>query len=489
MKPTKSGVTIKSKELNIKRTTRQNIPARSSTPDEFKMTGAIRASSPHQDGPIEVPKRTSLRSSIRNQNISSDSQQHAKTTRSSPRPATKSPIAAPIESRLDRAHTPDAGLSTDSDLYGLSPSGEISREKIVASRRASVMRPQSAIKAISTPAVETSILALNKFKRRTRQPSMIRLMQESSMLGGADDFLDDFDPEDESTPLHTIRKENAYLLPSSGSRKRKLNEHDQPVTSDSFLSSPPASSPIVATNNLPREFVASIERDDEQYSDTMAPPMSSSSDASPLPNRTTKPLPAKSKPVGDNTKRRKKAAGLATDVLQSYLPRARRGRRKTVKETYDIPSSSSLPVDDDPIDSESELSEPDIPSSPPKRRATASKKTTAQKTKAPSTRQAPKNLLAERDPVQANSKVPRQSLAITGSAKPKRTYSARQTQEDKENETSYLLVADEADSSTIIENLSKTVEMQKMQQKFADVDDWEMEFESVDMGGTSSPWR
>jgi hypothetical protein len=35
----------------------------------------------------------------------------------------------------------------------------------------------------------------------------------------------------------------------------------------------------------------------------------------------------------------------------------------------------------------------------------------------------------------------------------------------------------------------KAKEIARLRGKFEDVDAWEMEFESVDMGGTSSPWR
>ena len=36
---------------------------------------------------------------------------------------------------------------------------------------------------------------------------------------------------------------------------------------------------------------------------------------------------------------------------------------------------------------------------------------------------------------------------------------------------------------------TNAVELEVARKKFEEVDEWEMEFESVDAGGTSSPWR
>ncbi|KAL8834826.1 MAG: hypothetical protein Q9170_003568, partial [Blastenia crenularia] len=83
----------------------------------------------------------------------------------------------------------------------------------------------------TTPSRETSILAIENFNRRPRQPSLLQIAQaqipaEESSLN---DTLDDFDPDDESTPLHLSYDglPHEQLSTSSShqnsSRKRKLS--------------------------------------------------------------------------------------------------------------------------------------------------------------------------------------------------------------------------------------------------------------------------
>lgn len=100
--------------------------------------------------------------------------------------------------------------------------------------------PPSAVKAQGTPAAgETSVLALSMFKRRKRQPSLLRMMQQSDVEDGGDgseedsaltlDYsLGDFEPDHESTPLNL--KKGSTALGSeprtSSSRKRKLAERE-----------------------------------------------------------------------------------------------------------------------------------------------------------------------------------------------------------------------------------------------------------------------
>lgn len=100
--------------------------------------------------------------------------------------------------------------------------------------------PPSAVKAQGTPAAgETSVLALSMFKRRKRQPSLLRMMQQSDVEDGGDgseedsaltlDYsLGDFEPDHESTPLN-LKKGSAALGSeprTSSSRKRKLAERE-----------------------------------------------------------------------------------------------------------------------------------------------------------------------------------------------------------------------------------------------------------------------
>jgi hypothetical protein len=97
--------------------------------------------------------------------------------------------------------------------------------------------------------------------------------------------------------------------------------------------------------------------------------------------------------------------------------------------------------------------------------------------------------------------------AVAGKAA-KRTYGGRRgaATEGKENEgedTSHL--ADSSDSIKVPPVVSRgkgkapaaaaavpkkqSEEMERLKRKFAEVDAWEMDYESVDMGGTSGSWR
>ncbi|KZF21562.1 hypothetical protein L228DRAFT_248286 [Xylona heveae TC161] len=93
-------------------------------------------------------------------------------------------------------------------------------------------------RAHGTPSMESSILAIANFKRRPRQPSILRMVQQDRDNQSGDDDEDDFKPDDESTPLNLNRTRTqippetpassssppaSQELPlSSGSRKRKL---------------------------------------------------------------------------------------------------------------------------------------------------------------------------------------------------------------------------------------------------------------------------
>lgn len=75
-----------------------------------------------------------------------------------------------------------------------------------------------------------------------------------------------------------------------------------------------------------------------------------------------------------------------------------------------------------------------------------------------------------------------------------RTYGNRRVvSSDKENESTFIYheLSEEDDEPTEVTiNHAKSAELAAAAKKFAEVDQWEMEFESVDIGGeSSSPWR
>jgi hypothetical protein len=488
------------------RMTRQTAENReSSAPEEFRMSGALPL-----PNSVQETASNEISTSVNNQlqNESNRPQSRTKRLRPSHQKETKSSSPVRNPTTRIRAQTPDLDNSTDSDLYGLSPSGEISRTKLEsqqASRRASLMQPQSAIKALSTPSVETSILALNKFKRRTRQPSIIRQMLEASELGNVDDFtLDDFNPENESTPLQLNREvatHNGSEPRTSSSRKRKHSEMIQSSMSTPLLSSPPPSSPI-AQNDVPEEHnLPHIEDtvDAELLSDIMAPPMSSSSENSPPHHTYATTFSKNPKPVGDNTKRRRRVTKVSTDVLQSFLPkaRARRSRRQqTKRQELDSSQPISAPNSDDLVDLTSDTSVLAAEEPKPKKplnRPPASTKTKPHQSRPTTTNQPRRKALAENNNTQLTTPAPPKGSNTSMKSKQRRTYGKRAMEEDKENENdnSYAPNSNnDVDESTLYEEASKSKELVKLKNKFAEIDAWEMEYENVDLGGSSSsPWR
>lgn len=422
-----------------------------------------------------------------------------------------------------RGQTPSAQLNTEDDLYGLSPAGKASQARFGA-RRSSILRaPLSALKVQGTPGMENSMLALANFKRRARQPSMIRMIQQSSELGKEDeeaylgvdleldDTLRDFEnflPEDESTPLNfgkkkqdagSIAKQQARRSDgpqTSSSHKRKradMQEEVQVPGSPSYGSSPPhiegtTWARTARSSSLPEErIVASNEEQDPinaeplSQSDIMAPPRSSSDPASPKRQKTISNAAQGKTTKATRLQRAKKAPDMSTAHLQSLLPktRARPGARAAKRQTaYDVPSDSELDTTFDLPEDDDELSRPSR-----RRRAT-------------STRLA-KTPLSKKD---TNKKTGKKSILASATAKDKqkRTY-GRQTIAEKENDESALVSSDVEDEDTIeiggdekaarIKS-GKSKELEKARKMFAAVDEWEMEFESVDLGGgESSPWR
>lgn len=455
------------------------------------------------------------------------------------------PVAAKEQPIAHRERTPSSRLDTEEDLYGLSPGGEASRLRIEA-RRQSVQYPQSALKAQGTPAVEKSVLALTNFKRRPRQGSIIRMVQQTSELGdpedhsdldleddpilqGLENTLDDFDnfnPEKESTPLHLGKRksEGGTNEPRTSSSRKRKHDEDQdevqvPQSSPRLPSSPPMArnlSRSSTSTSLP-EVVLSTQksREVDVYSDTMAPPQSSSEPASPAksPTRTDKrrktagrhdqedesedlPSPAQAR----KQKPRQKASTISTAVLQSLLPKPRRKPRAAKHaDEYDIPSSDddndTLTLQDDDFDELAHSKSRRAKKTP--MRKVSGNRHIASNSKKPTT---------ATSPVSLRQKTPLAKAKVQEPEKPKMKKTYGRAAIEKENDQSIDIHSDhnsdDGDDTEIAargkgragsvapSKLSKTKELEQAKQKFAEVDEWEMEFESVDLGGgSSSPWR
>ncbi|KAE8447920.1 hypothetical protein EG329_009992 [Mollisiaceae sp. DMI_Dod_QoI] len=374
-----------------------------------------------------------------------------------------------------------------------------------------------------------SALKIGNFKHREREPSVLRTGQkERRQLHHYDNEYedeDDFNPEDESTPLNRLRTKNmtsSSVPPSSNSRKRKLSAVQVPQSSP-ILPAPgevDADDSIPATGQLSGEeeeheretsapVMPSIEarsETPEPMSETMAPPQSSSSTPSspdlparitrapsrgrrPLRGRTPPPRTQDSpissppslthspnRPSMANTKHKPKRQApppstLSTAQLQAFLPRR---RRRPAHDTFSIPSSedevdvSGLAPDDD------ELSYLDVrarsrASTAPHHRQTVVPRRKATKLKGPS--------------------------KVASNVNAKRTYGRGNPMSDKENEEEVdpddslaPLPDDGHESPENSQELEKRVgkELKQAARKFAEVDKWELEFEDA-TASSSSP--
>lgn len=431
--------------------------------------------------------------------------------------------------------------------------------------------PASHRKLQATPGAESSILALAKFKRRPRQPSILQIGRQDTaasesdsdsdeMLDGMlDGMVDEFQPDDESTPFHVSRLQqrvqgtpghpaaeapSMQRLSSSGSRKRKITPPEIQVPRSQsptmhLTSSPP--DPLISPDGedpyvLPTASPALLEPDLSDldlpskrtsrtpppniWSDTMAPPQSSSPTQSPTkdqstrPSHTIKPTP-KPKPnprrkqpsrIADadhhtrlQTTRPKKEPlkPISTATLQNLLPR----RRNRQRDDFDLPSSSEHELDTPaPAEDEDELSF----AAPKSRRKTAGvgpKQRPAKVAKPPAT--------TRKTPARGRPKaLERQKRTGTDSSGPERTYSRQVS--DKENEGTVrerddgnndgrlpdaLSDADLSDErgqagrkggAAVPVEVKATKELKTLAQKFREVDAWQMEFEEV-TASSSSP--
>lgn len=243
----------------------------------------------------------------------------------------------------------------------------------------------------ATPRMAPSVLEASNFKRRPRQPSLLRLIQAQAnhQSEEEEDDLEDFQPDDESTPfLKSKSQSGLYISPSpppvqsaqtSSSRKRKrtpLEVHvpmSQPVETilasspsrsltpepepgeeeieavHTILSSNPNPNPEPSLPFLRHQLTESPPLN--LQSDTLAPPLSSSPAPSP------RPKVAKSKPISGNPPSSaspppslRPAASralkpLSTASLQNLLPRRRlRYNLPQYGDGFDLPDSSDLEI-------------------------------------------------------------------------------------------------------------------------------------------------
>ncbi|KAF1834076.1 hypothetical protein BDW02DRAFT_630756 [Decorospora gaudefroyi] len=451
---------------------------------ELTMTGAL---------PAEAEAPSSL---AKNRTPASNASKRAPITRRSARTSTgkTSPAGALAAQEDSPAGGEDSGF------------GDLTFSSLGSDSPAHGTRPPSAIKVGATPAHERSILALTNFKRRARQPSLLRMVQQTTDvedndhdgLDNTDDFdFDDFLPHAESTPLNVRKKapedetrnDSGTHVSSSGSRgtKRKLSPVLQVPRS-----SPPASprsgrdieSERTPSPSLPEivpsheEAIERTQASEEPMSETHAPPMSSS----PI-REIPKPVqsPAQTRPRRRAAKTRMRDEESESEAQETETPaKAKKGAKKKAEQTLStaqlkglLPRRRTRVRDGDEFDMESsddiEQFDSDVDELQMPERRVRQRQGTGK--------------LASPKATKKNGRGKKTAPAKTGQ-KVNRTYS-RRISSDKENETAGQEEAETREVSAI-EHSDRLAAIRK---KFEEVDAFELEFETVDATTSSSPFR
>ncbi|KAI4206320.1 MAG: hypothetical protein LQ346_001145 [Caloplaca aetnensis] len=367
---------------------------------------------------------------------------------------------------------------------------------------------------------ETSILATANFKRRPRQPSLLQIARAQNAAEGSsiDDTLDDFNPDDQSTPLQQSKNglhrecSSSTSGPQSSSRKRKLSVPEIQVPASQTRELPERSpSPAPSLSDMLPDVAAEDSQPNPPLpaiptsrpinarktidSDTLAPPRSSSPASAQKPNPKTSSRVKKSHAVpATNTKAKKSKASkhssivlpprspsptqispsiaskkrsplkpITTSALQTLLPRRRRvASRNKENNVFELNTSSDLdPHDTGTIDDDAdELSY----------HATArpSGKAGAKKTK----RADKKGKATAVNGLKSNVK------SHHGTKKPSTTYTRKENLEQDENDE--VGSASEAEGGGAVATDGKaSEELTRMAAKFREVDNWGLEFEEV----------
>ncbi|MCJ1337407.1 hypothetical protein MMC09_002689 [Bachmanniomyces sp. S44760] len=308
----------------------------------------------------------------------------------------------PVQSTGDKILVPSSQPSTVGNRRASSAEKGLEDEMCSSEQARKRSRPNTTSLA-PTPRIDSSVLGMAKFKRRPRQPSILRTGRRDTLDQGNYTDLEDFQPDDESTPL-VLHKPQSYMkptslsspssqeLPGSSSRKRKLARPEVQVPesqttqqqeksaihhtyhSDSDLygvSSEAEADPEVEEPTLP-PIRRTPTPPSQPQSETMASPQSSSPQKSPL-RHSTKPreyftttigAPAKTKVTSTRNKKKDPALPkpMTTETLQNLLPRRRnRQKRRAGADNpgneFDIHvTSSEHEADAETINSEDELS-------------------------------------------------------------------------------------------------------------------------------------
>lgn len=395
--------------------------------------------------------------------------------------------------------------------------------------------PATPQKVQPTPRVVSSVLGISNMKRRARQPSLLRLVQAHAEDQSDDendyddDSLDDFCPDDESTPFMISKSytglqfspslPTALPVQASSSRKRKRPSLEVEVPKpQSFeprsVSPPPRSSPPaepdsdgdlynVSPPNAKRVLEPSLPLPCQRHTRTppsdlrsstpdlphssSSVPVSHAKNSIPEPKTPTltscasaaplSPSPCQSSSPAVATSRTLKP--LSTATLQNLLPRRRFRPNPRQRGTFDLPSSS-LTTEIDTADLEDD--EDELGASAKTRvRLRRNRDTLAGKSKA----------ITIKDTAAAGKKKPppsrRNDHAKGGNTT--KTYTRKQTAVEKEDhgvdENTHPEGDGAGNETTPGNSKAPRGELKSLARKFEEVDQWELEIEEVTGSGSS----
>jgi hypothetical protein len=361
----------------------------------------------------------------------------------------------------------------------------------------------------------------SNIKRRPRQPSLLHLVQAQANRQdeSEDDDLDDFHPDDESTPLvlsttHLVTHGSPSPSPASSpnqssSRKRKLSspiiqvERSQSVEAHAFspqirsktaeldLEDEDYNLPFTNSNHnehpepsLPRPGSPQSSHS-IQWSDTYAPPQSSSLSPHELSDPVLPPGQPTHHPVSHSPRVSRPLKPLSTATLQNLLPRRRVRHTPREPDPFDVPSSSEHGMDTSRLSAEAD--ELTVAAKPKVRRKKHVKdpppKTSSASKKKP---HGGGGIGGGKDDASGPGATTYSRKKITKPRKPK-TYT-RGTQRTANDDNETFNHHDPHNEDTQDHTISHsppdqpartTSELQRLARKFQEVDRWELEIEEV----------
>lgn len=429
-----------------------------------------------------------------------------------------------LKARRDAALAAEKGIEIQ--VPSSIPTEPMLATELMAEQNEKISKPVTMVVAKNTSVPATPRTGLvsafrgSNFKRRPRQPSLLQLVQAQANPQDEhdDDDLDDFHPDDESTPFVQAKSQ---LLPQtslssspgssanqSSSRKRKRStpviQVERSQSPETRISSPRNSSESPKSDfqeedacNLP--FATNIHNDQPEpslpmskssqasqsklWSDTYAPPQSSS----PIAHEPSKPMIQRGQPKRDSPPAHSPVSRplkpLSTATLQNLLPRRRVRPATREHDSFDMPSSSDVEIDTSRLSAEAD--ELSVPAKP---RVRTKKQMKDPSVKTPSTnKKKPYNTVISKDDGRSAkaSKPPKKTSRLK---KPK-TYARIEPMTSKEpnendndddgDDDNNDLQDNQPTSHRPMESLPASTELQRLARKFREVDRWELEVEDV----------